>query len=105
MNAIVMTEEFWANSMFSLARHTGSIKVDGHIYTIVDKRGLDIFACSLEAQRMGRQKAIEPGEPCDLCRQDFIPIYHKLGRDAFLKFIKEHPEVSTPKEAKAILKI
>lgn len=104
MNAIVMTEEFWANSQLSIARYYGRIKVDGHEYVIVDKRGWDIFACSMEAEKLGREKAIEPGEPADLCRADFVPLYKKLGRDAFLKFIKDHPEIDSVKKAKEILK-
>ena len=104
MNAIVMTEEFWANSQLSIARYYGRIKVDGHEYVIVDKRGKDIFECSAEAEKAGRNKAIEPGEPADLCRTDFVPLYHKLGRDAFLQFLKDHPEVDNPKKAREILK-
>lgn len=104
MNTIVMTEEFWANSQLSIARYYGRIVLDGHEYVIVDKRGKDIFECSLEAEKQGRDKAIEPGEPADLCRADFVPLYKKLGRDAFLKFIKDHPEIDSPRKAKEILK-
>ena len=104
MNAIVMSESFWANSMLSVARYYGKIAVDGHEYVIVDKRGHDIFECSHEAQKTGREKAIEPGEPADLCRTDFVPIYRKLGREQFLKFIQENPDVKTPKQAKERLK-
>lgn len=99
-----MTEEFWANSQLSLSRYYGRIKFDGHEYIIVDKRGRDIFACSMEAERLGREKAIEPGEPADLCRVDFVPLYKKMGRDAFLQFIKDHPEVDSVKKAREILK-
>ncbi len=105
MNAIVMTENYWANSMFSIARYFGKISIDGHEYVIVDKRGHDIFECSIEAEKAGREKAIEPGEPCDLCRVDFVPIYRKLGREQFLKFIQENPDINTAKQAKERLKI
>lgn len=104
MNAIVMTEEYWANSMLSIARYYGKIAVDGFEYIIVDKRGHDIFECSLEAEKAGRKKAIEPGEPCDLCRVDFVPIYRRLGREQFLKFIQENPDVYSVKRAKERLK-
>lgn len=30
MNAIVMTEQYWANSQLSIVRYTGHIYVDGH---------------------------------------------------------------------------
>jgi len=104
MNAIVMAESYWANSMLSIARYYGKIAVDGHEYIIVDKRGHDIFECSFEAEKVGREKAIEPGEPADLCRVDFVPIYRKLGREQFLKFLQENPDVKTPKQAKERLK-
>lgn len=104
MNAIVMTEQYWANTQLSFVRHTGRVAIDGHEYIIIDKRGHDIFECSLEAQKAGREKAIEPGEPCDLCRTDFVPIYRKLGRELFLQFIQENQDVKTPKQAKERLK-
>lgn len=103
MRAIVMTEEYWANTYFSVARYTGIIKVEGQAYVIVNKEGKDIFECSAEAEKEGRMKAIEPGEPCDLCREDFVPIYRKLGRDKFLNLIREHPEIRTPKAAEEVL--
>lgn len=104
MNVIVMTESYWANSQLSIARYYGSVKLNGHTFVIVDKRGHDIFECSEEAEKAGRAKAIEPGEPADLCRTDFVPIYRKLGRDQFLKFIQENPDLKTPKQAKERLK-
>ena len=105
MNAIVMTENYWANSMLSIARYYGKISLDGHEYVIVDKRGHDIFECSREAQKAGREKAIDPGEPADLCRTDFVPIYRKLGREQFLRFLKENPDINTAKAARERLKI
>ena len=104
MNAIVMTEQYWANTQLSFVRHTGKCCIDGFDYVIVDKRGHDIFECSIEAAKAGRKKAIEPGEPCDLCRVDFVPIYRKLGREQFLKFIQENTDVYSIKQAKERLK-
>lgn len=100
MKAIVMTEEYWSNSQFSVARYYGRIAIDGFDYIIVDKRGHDIFECSIEAEKAGREKAIEPGEPADLCRVDFVPIYRKLGREKFLQFLRENPDVYSVKKAK-----
>lgn len=97
-------EEYWANSQLSIVRYTGQIRLDNHVYIIVDKRGHDIFECSMEAEKQGRKKAIEPGEPADLCRTDFVPIYRKLGRDKFLLFLKENPNINTAKAAKERLK-
>lgn len=104
MNVIVIAEEYWSNSQLSIARYFGRIGLYGHSFVIVDKRGHDIFQCSREAAKAGRQKAIEPGEPADLCRTDFVPIYRKLGREQFLRFLKENPDIETPKQAKERLK-
>lgn len=101
---IVMAEDFWRNSSLSIAAHTGRIKIDGVEYIIVDKRGHDIFECSSEAQKAGREKAIEPGEPADLCRVEFVKIYRKLGRERFLAFCKENPDMFDVKTAKQRLR-
>lgn len=99
---ICMSEEFWANSQFSIARCYGRVKVGGHEYVIVNKEGKDIFECSIEAEREGREKAIEPGEPADLCRRDFVPLYRKLGRERFLEILKANQQTSD-KEIKQIM--
>ena len=84
---IVMTEEYWKNSHLSIARFYGQIEYNGCTYIIVDKYGTDIFKLSARAEKEGRAKAIEPGEPCDLCRRDFIPAYKALGRDRLFELI------------------
>ena len=104
MNAIVITESVWANSQMSIARYYGRIKCDGFEYVIVNKEGKDIFQCSIEADRAGHNKAIEPGEPADLCRTDFVPLYRKLGREKMLAFLTANPDVNTPKMATKRLK-
>jgi hypothetical protein len=98
-----MTEEFWANSQFSIARYYGSVKINGHEYVIVNKEGKDIFQCSIEAEMAKREKAIEPGEPCDLVRSDFVPFYRKLGRDRFLSVLRNN-RASNDKELKKCFK-
>ena len=102
MNAILMTEEYWANSPFSVVRYTGGCSIDGHRFVVVDKRGKDVFELSHIAEKEGRQKAIEPGEPCDLIREDFIPLYKKHGRDKFIEVLKQHPNLSSPKQMKTL---
>lgn len=101
---LVMAKEFWENSIFSIARHFGQIRIGGYIYVICNKDGKDVFACSLEAEKTGRQKAIEPGEPADLVRFDVLPIYRKLGREKFLQFCTENRDVWTIKEIRQRLK-
>ena len=100
---IVITENVWANSQWSIARYTGQIKINGSLFVIVDKRGHDIFECSREAEKEGRTKAILPGEPADLCRRDFVPIYRELGREKFLQFLKDNPTVRYTRDARKIL--
>lgn len=99
---ICMAEEYWANSQFSIARYYGRINIDGHVYIIVNKDGVDIFALSAMAEKSGKEKVIEPGEPCDLVRVDFIKYYKKLKRDRFIAILKEHPHASA-KELKTIM--
>ena len=86
---LLMAEEYWKNSMFSIARHYGQVNINGHRYVIVNKEGKDIFECSAEAEAAGREMAIEPGEPCDLVRSDLVPAYRKLGRDRIIELLKQ----------------
>lgn len=100
---VCMSEEYWACSQFSVARHTGRIRLNGHEYVIVNKDGKDIFECSYEAEKAGRDKAIEPGEPADLCRRDFVKYYRKLGREAFIQVLKDN-STATDEELMKIYK-
>lgn len=104
---ICMAEEYWANSQFSIVRHYGRITIGRDEYIIVNKDGLDIFTLSTIAERKrkgkGKEKAIEPGEPCDLVREDFVKYYKKLRRDKFLAVLKKHPTASE-QELKTIMK-
>lgn len=85
---MIIAEGYWANSQLSIARHTGHVKCFGVEYVVVDKRGHDIFECSLEAMREGREYAIEPGEPADLVDTRYVEIYRKVGRDKFIEMLK-----------------
>lgn len=99
---ILMTEEYWATSQFSVVRYYGRLKINGHKYTIVDKCGIDIFTLSMIAEKEGREKAIEAGEPADLLRNDFIQLYKKLGRDKFINALEACGNKSD-KEVKAYM--
>lgn len=90
----------WANSPLSIVRRTGRLKLGGYEYVICNKEGKDIFQCSIEAERAGREKAIEAGEPADLVRRDVVPIYRKLGREGFIEFCKANPNMWSNKEVK-----
>lgn len=86
MNPILMTEECWRNSQFSVARFYGGCKINGETYSIVDKHGNTLIELSIK-KRGGM--AIEPGEPADLIMNKAIPAYKKLGRDRFIEMLKE----------------
>lgn len=88
-SAIIYTEDSWANSPLSIARHYGSVKINGKTYIIVNKDGKDIYECSYEAEKEGRAKAIPPGEPCDLIDASYQSIYRAVGRDEFIKMVKQ----------------
>ena len=96
---LLITEEYWANSQLSVARYYGGIKLDGHEYIIVDKLGRDLWECSKIAEKEGRDKAIEAGEPADLILATLQKAYRKLGRERIIELIKEG---KTEKEIKAL---
>ena len=73
------------NGPLSVARHYGGCIISEQEYVIVDRFGRDVFECSEIADREGRDMAIEPGEPADLVRRDFIPVYRRLGRELVMK--------------------
>ena len=83
LSPVLMTEDYWANTQLSIVRHTGSVRVWGHEYTIVDRLGRTVFDVS-----------IPPGASADLVRTDFIPLYGKVGRDVFLDTLKANPSLS-----------
>ena len=100
MATILMTEEFWASTQLSIARHFGQVKINGVHYIIVNKEGKDVFECTHDAIRKGREKAIPPGEPWDLIDARFQKYYRKMGRDKFIEWLKEQPNM----DAKTLLK-
>lgn len=97
MKPILFTEEYWANNQLSIVRYTGSVKFNGTEYTVVNKEGKTVFELSVEAEMEGREKAIEPGEPCDFVQNDFIPVYRKMGRDAFIRMLEENSDLTLEK--------
>ena len=98
---LLMTEEFWANSQLSIARYYGEIIFGGRKYIIVDKHGRDIYELSAIANRDGRDKAIEPGEPADLILSTLRFAYRKLGRERIIALITDG---KTEEEIKALVK-
>lgn len=103
MNAVIMTEQCWANSHLSIARYYGGVKIDGHEYKIVNKEGVTLEELSNPSSKhyVKSGKAIPPGEPADLVRKDWIPVYRKLGRDTTIKLVRDGVSLA---EAKRIAK-
>lgn len=91
MNSVIIMEQYWANSHFSIARYYGGVKIDGHEYKIVNKEGVTLEELSNPSSKhyMKSGKAIPPGEPADLVRKDWIPVYKKLGRDRTIKLVRD----------------
>lgn len=88
-----MTEEYWANSQFSIARYYGQIRINGKDYIIVNKEGITIFELSdpNNPHYVGDdQKAIPPGEPADLVLIQWVPIYKALGREKTIELVKQN---------------
>lgn len=107
MAAILMEEDYWMNTQFSIAKYYGEIKVkiggETIEYVVVNKEGKTLMECSIEAEKAGRAKAIEPGEPVDLIDRRYIPAYRMMGRDAFIQMIQEHHRL-TPEIAMELAK-
>lgn len=77
-----MTEEYWANSQFSVARYYGGIQIGGKSYKIVNKQGATIFELSDPDSPYyvgDGNMAIPPGEPADLVLEEWIPNIQETG--------------------------
>ncbi len=98
---LLMCEEFWMNSQFSVARFYGRMSFGGREYIIVDKQGRDLWECSADAKKCGREKAIPAGEPADMIVKTLWRAYRKLGRDRIIDLIKQG---KTEKEINQIAK-
>lgn len=93
MNAIIMTEEYWANSPFSVARYFGQITISGKNYVIVNKDGCTIFELSNPNNKhyVGNgNMAIPPNHPADLVLLEWVPIYKALGREKTHELVKQN---------------
>ena len=103
MSAVIMTEEYWANSYLSIARYYGGIKVNGDEYKIVNKDGVTLEELSDPSSKhyVKSGMAIPPGEPADLVLKEWIPIYRNLGRVKTIELVKRGFSI---KEAEKIMK-
>ena len=103
MSAIIMAEEYWANTYLSVARYYGGIKINGDEYKIVNKDGITLEELSDPRSKhyVREGKAIPAGEPADLVLKEWIPIYRKLGRVKTIELVKRGLSL---KEAEKIMK-
>ena len=72
-STLLMTEEYWSNSQFSVARFYGGCTINGKHYMIVNKEGIDLFTLSVQAEVQGEKYAIPPGQPADLVSDCVVP--------------------------------
>lgn len=97
---ILMTKDYWMNSYFSVARHFGSIIINGNRYSVVEQHGYTIFEYAV-ALKQKKIKEISDEDPCDLIMEQFIKPYKVLGRKRFIMILKENPVA----DIKTLLKI
>ena len=96
---LLMTEDYWMNSQFSIARFYGGMTLNGREYILVDKQGRDLWENGNSIiKREGRQITFEPA---DLILKSLKTAYRKLGRDRIIELIKEG---KTEKEIKDLVK-
>lgn len=96
VSPILMEEGYWMNSHLSIARHYGGYIYNDCEYLIVNKFGITLKELSDKSSPHyvgdgDDVKAIPPGEPADLVKTDWIPVYKTLGREKFIEYIETHP--------------
>lgn len=93
-NPILMTEEYWMNSPYSLARIYGGMTLNGQPYLIVNKDGATLAELSNPHSKYyvgdDTEHAIPPGEPADMVMKEWVPIYKALGRDRILEMAEKN---------------
>lgn len=92
MAVILMEEDFWKNSQFSIAAYYGGIILNGKPYSIVNKYGITVreLSDSDSPHYVKDDKVIQPGEPCDLIMDEWIPVYKALGREKTIELVKNN---------------
>lgn len=101
---VIITEEVWRNSHLSIVGRCGQVTFNNRLYKVVNKDGITVFELSDPRSRhyVGEgAMAIPPGQPCDLVRADWIPVYRALGRDRTIELVEAGTDI---KEARRIAK-
>lgn len=91
---ILMVQEYWMNTYYSVARHTGGVRINGKDYIVVDKFGRSLFETSIPA-----------GATADLIYVGLQKSYKKLGRDAIIEALNIGKTLSEIKAMKSRRKI
>lgn len=94
---LLMEQEFWTNTYYSVARHTGGVKINGKDYIVVDKFGRSLYETSIPA-----------GETADLIYVGLHKSYKILGREAIIEALnkgKTLTEIKAMKKPKKEVKV
>lgn len=75
---ILITYERWSNCQLSIARHTGGMEINGKNYFLVAEHS--------------------NVETPDLLREDWIPVYERLGRDRTIRLIENGTTLNVAKQ-------
>lgn len=86
---LLMTQEYWTNTHYSIARHTGGVRIDGKDYIVVDKFGRSLYETSIPA-----------GATADLIYVGLQKSYKKLGREVILEALNKGKTFSEIKAMK-----
>lgn len=91
---LLMVQEYWMNTYYSVARHTGGVSINGKYYIVVDKFGRSLFETSIPV-----------GATADLIYVGLQKPYKKLGRDAIIEALNRGKTLSEIKAMKSQRKI
>ena len=86
---LLMEQEYWMNTYYSVARHTGGVKINGEYYIVVDKFGRSLYETSIPA-----------GETADLIYVGLQESYKILGREAVIEALNKGKTLSEIKAMK-----
>lgn len=89
VHPLLMKQEYWMSTYFSVARHTGGVKINGKDYIVVDKFGRSLYETS-----------IPEGETADLIYVGLQKSYKQLGREAIIKALNNGKTLSEIKAMK-----
>lgn len=75
---LLMEQECWMNTYYSVARHTGGVKINGKDYIVVDKFGRSLYETSILA-----------GATADLIYVGIQKSYKQIGREAIIEALNK----------------